>query len=320
MPGDNNNLMNIAQVIFGIVVIILLYIITLVVLNIDSLVAARSITVAPRETSVIVDGWATASFVGNKSYNTINPFVEDFRKIGKSINTHGGAQFTYQFWFKMEDVNNANYENQVILLKGDLKKYKLGFYDIQNGQLIDDSVRSDYMIKCPLIKFGKSYKDLIVQFNTNKDINYRTHIRMNPEADPVSRRNALSLLPLNWYLFTFVFEDNFSTLESSENGIKFSFYLNDFPYHIVTATADPRLRNNFLKQNEGGLHILPDMKTVNDFLKLGNIKYYNYALDQKTISTHFGQGPPKHAAKHANEQNPKPVFLSAYNKMDIYNF
>lgn len=318
MPADNIN--TVAQVIFGLVVVILLYVITLVVLNIDTLVASKDVKVSPRETSMIIDGYATASYLANKSYNTINPFVEDFRKIGRSINTHGGAQFTYQFWIKMEDSDNANYVNQVLLLKGDNQKYKVGFYDIETNKLSNNDITSDYMIKCPLIKFGTSYRDLVVQFNTNRDINYTTNIKMNPEADPISKRNALSLLPLNWYLFTFVFEDNFSSLESTENGIKFSFFMNDFPYHVVTATSDPKLRGNFLKQNEGDIHILPGMNSVNDFIKMGNVTYYNYALSHNEISQVFAKGQPKHSAFMSDKKVSKPAYLSAYNKMDIYNY
>jgi hypothetical protein len=319
MPFSEN--INIAaQVIFGIVVIILLYVITLVILNIDSLVSSKSIKVVPREMSVVIDGYATASYLAKKSYNTINPFVEDFVKIGRSINTHGGAQFTYQFWFKMEDTDNQNIKNQVLLLKGDTSKYKVGFYDMINNQLVNNDIKNDYVIKCPLIRFGSSYKEIVVEFNTNRTVNYKSIIRMNPEADPISKRNALSLLPINWYLFTFIFEDNFSTLDSSENGIKFTFFMNDFPYHSVTPSSDPILRGNFLKQNEGNLTILPGMSTAVDFIKMGNVKYYNYALNQKEITKQFTQGPPKHSAFDSVKKVPKPAYLTAYNKMDIYNY
>lgn len=319
MPG-NDNLNMVIQIIFGLVVIILIYVVTLVVLNIDALVASKSIIVKPRETTLVIDGWANASPLANKSYNTINPFVDDFRKIGKSINSNGGAQFTYQFWIKIEDINPENFKNQVLLMKGDNMKYKVGLYDFNTKKKISDNKTEDYMIKCPLIKFGESYRDLIVEFNTNKNINYSTRIKSKGEVDPIARRNALSLLPINWYLFTFVFEDNFSPLEVTENGIKFSFYLNDFPYHIVNASTEPLLRDNFLKQNEGGLHILPGMKTVNDFIKLANIKYTNYAMTQDEVMKEYSKGPPKHSAILVSQNIAKPSYLTAYNKMDIYNY
>lgn len=319
MPG-NDNLTNVIQIIFGLVVLILIYVVTLVVLNIDSLVASKSIIVKPRETTLVIDGWANASPLSNRSYNTINPFVDDFRKIGKSVNSHGGAQFTYQFWIKIEDINPENFKNRVLLMKGDTKKYKVGLYDFNSRKLISKDAVADYMIKSPLIKFGDSYKDMIVEFNTNKNIKYSTRIKSKGEVDPIARRNALSLLPLNWYLFTFVFEDNFSPMEVTENGIKFTFYLNDFPYHSVNGSTDPVLRDNALKQNEGGLHVLPGTTTTGDFIKLANIKYMNYAVSQKEISDAYAKGPPKHSAILVSQNIAKPSYLTAYNKMDIYNY
>ena len=322
MPGPD--LMTTAQIIFGLVVVLLIYIITLVVLNIDNVVESRSITVAPKEKTLIIDGYANSSYLAKRSYNTVNPFVEDFRKLGRSINTHGGAQFTYQFWIKMEDLTVSNYQNQVLILKGDNQKYKIGIYDNKHDPkkyTKVDEKGADYYIKSPLIKFGSSHKEIIVEFNTNRDINYRTRVSMKSDTeDPIGKRNVLSLLPLNWYLFTFVFEDNFSLVDTAENGIKFSFYINDFPYHVVNASSDPKLHNNFLRQNEGNLHILPDMAGINDFIKMGNLMYYNYALSQSEISGIYSKGQPKHSATFKEGKEPKPAYISAYNKMDIYNY
>jgi hypothetical protein len=117
-----------------------------------------------------------------------------------------------------------------------------------------------------------------------------------------------------------VFEDNFSPLEVTENGIKFSFYLNDFPYHTVNGSTDPVLRGNVLKQNEGGLHVLPGTSGTNDFIKVANIKYMNYALTQNEISKEYARGPPKHSAILVSKNLAKPAYLTAYNKMDIYNY
>jgi hypothetical protein len=62
------------------------------------------------------------------------------------------------------------------------------------------------------------------------------------------------------------------------------------------------------------------MKTVNDFIKLANIKYYNYAVDHASVMSEYSKGPPKHAATLVAQNVAKPAYLSAYNKMDIYNY
>ena len=321
-----STLNTVIQVIFGIVIVIILYVITLIVLNVDHMVVHKSVVVRPREMTVIIDGWANSSYLAKMSFNAINAFTDNFRKIGKSINTNGGAQFTYQFWIRIENTDNDNFKDQVILLKGDTRKYKTALYNIGSrdtpSRLLTEKPTVDYMIKCPLIKFGDSYKEIIVEFNTNKVINYRVPIKMNTSDDPSTRKNALSLLPVNWFLMTFVFEDNFSTLDSTENGIKFTFYLNDFPYYPATASSslDRMLRHNFLKQNEGGLHILPTMVNAVDNMKLANIRYYNYALEHKAIAKLYTKGPPTYSAAIVTKNLAKPSYLSAYNKMDIYNY
>lgn len=314
--GFNMNVF--VQVIIGIVIVIILYVLTLIILSIDSLVVQRSSVVKPKEQVVVIDGWMTSEQIKKRSYNTVNPYVEDFVKIGRSINSRGGAQFTYQFWLKVENVDSSAYKDQVILLKGDNRKYRVGYYDMVTNKLVKQS-KPDYMIKCPLIKFGSSYDELIVQINTNKMIEYSIPILMNSEKDISTKRNALSLLPLNWFLLTFVFEDHYSTSESAFNGINFTFYLNDIQYHSAHASDDYLLRGNFLKQNEGNLHILPDSNNGNDF-KLANIKYYNYAVSPKEINDTYYAGAPKHNADVRSEKPFKPAYISAYNKMDIYNY
>lgn len=326
MKGGGDRIHMAIQIILAIVIIIILYVITLVILNIDSLVSNRNIVVKPKEETQIIDGWADSTSLYNLNYNTINPFASNFRKIGKSINFRGGAQFTYQFWMKLEDTNPAYFENQVILLKGDNRKYRIGLYDMQEGSsTLNRKVNElgpDYMIKCPLIKFGKSYNEIIVEMNTNNVVSYQTSMNVNTTDDPGSKRNILSLLPLNWYLLSFVFEDDFSISESTENGIKITIYINDFPYHVQTAAADPiYLRNNVLKQNEGNLHILPTTSVTRaNFIKLANIKYFNYALQPEDISKTYAMGPPNYAAKIVSKNESKPAFLTAFNKIDIYNY
>jgi hypothetical protein len=320
VQAGGSTLNTVVQVIFGIVVVAILYVITLIVLNVDAIVSQKSVVVRPREMTTIMDGWASSSYLAKMSFNTINAFSDNFRKIGKSINTSGGAQFTYQFWMRIENTDNEAFKDQVILLKGDNRKYKTAKYDMTTKKRLTNSDNSDYMIKCPLIKFGDSYKELKVQINTNKIVDYEIPIISTTSTDANIRQNVMSLLPLNWFLFTFVFEDNYSTLDSAENGIRFNFYLNDFPQHQIQASSDIQLRNNFLKQNEGDLHILPTMVNSNDFIKLANIRYYNYALTHKNVADVYARGPPSHSAVLTAKNKSKPDYLSAYNKMDIYNY
>jgi hypothetical protein len=318
ITGGAINMSMIIQIVLALVIIIILYIVTLVVLNIDAIVVRNTTKVKPHETTMIISGYAPVSYLGNKSYNTFNSFADNFRKIGKSVNTSGGSQFSYQFWIKIDDANDKLFKDLVLLLKGDKRKYKIGLYDAETLQR-STTLPSTHAIACPLIKFVDSYRNISVHFGTTNSPITSVNINMNPNDPGEGRRNLLSLLPLNWYLFTFVFEDNFSYQSGSENGINFKFWVNDIPYQENTASDNPELRNNTLKQNDGDLFILPNPPESGEFMKLGNIKYCNYALDGDDIKRTYQGGPPTTLAIKRDQGESKPTYLTGFNKIDIYN-
>lgn len=309
------------QVLAALVVIIILYIVTLIIMNIDSLVVGISTTAKPREKSLIIDGYGNVSALYAKDFNTVNPFAVNFIKVPRSVNTYGGAQFTYQFWIKINEANDDLFKDLPIFIKGDNKLYNINLYphNTPAGTVIK-KLPADNYVRCPLIKFGTSWRHLVVQFNTSNSPFTQLDIKMNPDGTPGNRRNLLSLLPINWYLMTFVFEDNFSAMDSSENGIKFSFYLNDTPYQINTASTEAALKNNYLKQNDGNLYLFPRSNSVNgDYMNVGNLTYYNYATTIDEIRKTFLSGPPTYLAKFNSSMNYKPAHITAFNKLDIYN-
>jgi len=309
------------QVILAIIIVIILYIITLVVLKIDTIVVVSSNRVKPRETVDIVDGYAPVTYLAGKTYNTNNTYVDNFRKIGRSVNSMGGAQFTYQFWMKIEDPNDAFFKDLVVLLKGDNRKYKIGLYDPTDGSKLSEKP-DDYVIACPMIKFVDSYRHMRIQFNTMKNPITAMDINMNPNDPGMGRRNVLSLLPLSWYLLTFVFEDNVSSQSFTENGINVKFWLNDFPYQEMSASTASTLKSTTFKQNNGNLFLFPEMVQSNNFMKVGNLKYFNYSLTEQDIRNAFKAGPPTRASVEATSprNDSKPAYLTAYNKIDLYNY
>lgn len=317
IPSVGPNKMNmIMQIVIGLVFIVILYVITLVVLNIDTLVVTAEARVKPKEMTRIIDGFASISYLTNKQYNTISPFSNMFKKVAKSMNTAGGAQFTYQFWIKVEEANDELFKNLVVLLKGDKRKFNIGYY---NANSLSKKVNT-YAIAAPAIMFTKSYRDLRVIMNTTKDPAVNIDINMNA-APGAGRQNLLSLMALNtWFMLTFVFVDNFSVANSSENGIKFLMYVNEIPYVEQTASSMDMLRNNTLKQNDGDLFIFPDNNQSGEFVKIGNVNYYNYALTPQDVSKIYNGGPPNHPAVTEEKNSKSPAFISAGNKIDLFNY
>lgn len=309
------------QVLAAIIIVLVLYMLTLAVINMDALVIDFDSKVKQNQKINIISGFAGISRLAGRSYNTINPFADNFKKVAKSLNDHGGAQFTYQFWMKIEDTNADNFKDLVILMKGDNRKFNRALYNPKSNEKIGGSeVSNEYLIKCPLIKFGKTYKEMKVEFNTNRNENVSLSVNMEGSSNPLYRKNLLSLSPGNWYLISVVFEDNFSFASGSENGVKVTLYVNDFPYQVASAATDPLFRNNTLKQNDGNLYLFPNAQQPSEFIKLGNIAYYNYAASQAEISNTFLNGPPKFEFTDSDESKNIPAHVSAYNKIDIYNY
>lgn len=273
------------QLLLAFVVVLILYIITLIVLSIDSLIVFPSFSVKQREETIIRTGNATSAQLASTRMNTIFPYKKNFVKIPQSVQGTKGTQFTYQFWLKVNETDTQYYQNLVLLLKGDDKKYKLGYYK-QDGRLARTEP-AKHMIKCPLIKFVDSYKHMAVEFNTNNHPDVVIDINFSANSEEDKRKNILSMLPLDWFMLTFVFEENFSIQEGTENGIKFSFYINDIPAQINSASTMPILRNNVLKQNDGDLYILPGFDSAVNVLSMSDIRYFNYAKTDLEIKADF---------------------------------
>lgn len=320
------------QIALALVLILILYIISLFMVNTDALVIFKDDVVKRKETTDIFKGFIGASRLVGTRFNTINPYTENFIKIPRSINTKGGAQFTYQFWMRLNDTNINTYKDKVIFLKGDPRQYVKQLYNKKTLERVpfDPEIYNstkrvnspDYMIKCPLIKFGNDCRHLIIEFNTNKD----PSVRMETNVENTNngyRQNLSSLMVSNWFLITYVIIDNYSYVQSSENGIQVILYINEIPYQTASAATDPLLSNNHLRQNDGSLCFFPNtISNSGDFMKISDMKYFNYAVTPAEVTKTFNKGPSKYEAKLgvAEDRKNQPLFLSAYNKVDVYNY
>ena len=155
------------QVIIGLVLASILYTMTLFFLKIPSIVIDKSDVVKKKESTLILDGYAPATFLSNTKYNTMNINSSNFRKIGRSVNTAGGLQFTYQFWIKISADTTANdIKDRIILHRGSQQKFSSGIYKYDPASKTYNKIEEkpgDIVIKCPLIKFGQSKDEIEVK-------------------------------------------------------------------------------------------------------------------------------------------------------------
>jgi hypothetical protein len=251
-------------------------------------------------------GWVETKGFADKQFNTYNRFATNYRKLPVSVNKFGGAQFTYTMWVKFDDISSENLSNKVLLLRGDKKKYP--FSVTVNGEITN---KNDYLVKSPLIKFGTSANELIVEFNTTKNMNERVVISAVSSPDETQRHNVFSLIPSKWMLMSFVFEDN-RRWDDPEDGVLFRFYLNDILYYTYRTKGALRL-------NQGDLNILPASSISSGFLS--DLTYYNYALNVNDIREVLQKGRTN-IRYNEMDNDPgfnQPLYLSQYNKLEINN-
>ena len=255
----------------------------------------------------IFSGWiSTASFT-NRSYNTFNPFATTYRHLPRSVNRMGGAQFTFSIWTRFDDTSTTNLMNKVLFLYGDPTKYTV-------TKTIDDRTDesvTDYVIKCPLVKFSADGQNIVVEFNTNDALTNSAIIPKVKTTDDAKRHNVVPMLPGKWALWTFVFEDNINPEVATESGVQFRMYINDFLHHTQRYEGS-------LRVNRGYINILP-VPVNNAFM--ADFAYYNYALNANDITKIIERGINQNIYNEMDSDASftEPNYITEYNKLEIYN-
>lgn len=264
--------------------------------------------------SPIFVGWIDTNSFTNKSFNTHNQFARNYVNLPHSVNKMGGSQFSYTVWIKLTDVSAQNTADKVLFIQGDAKQYVYQTKETKRTGFGPEKASKNnygYVVKSPMVKFGDDAGDLIVEFNTSVDFNARAEIKRVPSQDLSVRHNVFSLIPGNWAMMTFVFEDD-KLYSNPEDGIKFTFYLNDTLYHTQRFKGALRLNN-------GDLTLLPSGPIQGGYLS--DLTYYNHALGVDEISKVYTRGMVQEAFN-TLKTDPSfnlPLALSQYNKLEINN-
>eukprot|EP00873_Tetraselmis_striata_P033821 jgi/Tetstr1/454085/TSEL_041004.t1 len=244
--------------------------------------------VEQREKVKVFEGIMTAKSNIGRTYSTYDPTSTSYKRLPRSINRMGGAQFTYSFWMMFErGVSDSHVAGKSILLRGDKRHYQPRVSTENDPSTPDANYFErgmDYTIACPRISFVTA-NQLAVDVNTDRELRTRFLVG-SEETTTEMRKNALSLIPGHFALFTFVFEDNVGT-DSFERGIRMKFYLNDRLYHTATSPGALRL-------NTGPLHLFLDAEPAGneglDHCKVADLTYFNYALEDRDVAAAYGRG------------------------------
>lgn len=264
----------------------------------------------PIDTSII-NGWVMTQSFFNKRFNTFNPLATNYVELPKAVNRLGGSQFSYSLWVRFDDVSLENLGGKVVFLHGDLDMYEMT-KDV-NGMT---QKIVDFVVKCPLVKFGANGKDIVVEVNTTTEITQQAVVPAKKSMDETMRHNVFSLIPTKFVLWTFVFKDDVLAGNTYESGCIFQMYVNDFLYFTK------RFKGT-LKLNRGMLSMHPlvgnDKPITGGYLN--DLKYYNRALTIADVRLIMARGPPNKRFGDLSGNAPfnEPLYITEYNKLDIYN-
>jgi len=298
------------QGVLGLIIVALVYLVTLAVLRTDRLLTSGQgiVPLQQRLKTKVVDGYIDAFNLANTRLNTVNPLSQNFANIQRSYNRKGGAQFTYAFWIYLGDTTPANLRNKDILLRGDNRSYN---YRTTHGG--DSREGSGVVVKAPRIRFGNTFRDFVVEFNTLDDV--MTAVNMTAQRHPSDtslRHNAMGMMDGRWTLLTFTFEDNVP-INDFENGLVVRMFVNDILYYT-------HRQRTTLRQNHGDLFLFPGEQPIRG-CRIGDLTYYNYAVGLKKVKDTFAAGRPQHHADMGTDTGlqARPLHLSEYGKVDLYN-
>lgn len=208
---------------------------------------------------------------------TPNPIVH----LPASVNRLGGAQFSYTWWMKLSDVSPHNVAQKTLFLRGDPRRYPLRKVDVSSGESMLPSSYTTQIVKAPLVRFGRTHEELIVDINTTLDLEQSFTTAFG--ASDMGRKH-LQLMTGRWVMFTIVFQDHVP-IDDFEDGILMQMYVNDVT--LVRKTARGALR-----LNNGDMCFLPNDEAIRGGF-LADFAYYPWALSRKEIQQRFRKGPSK---------------------------
>lgn len=210
----------------------------------------------------------------------------------------------------------------VLFMKGDSRAYTYNNVCYGNTRDTTRTTKTDVLVKCPLVKLQNGLDTLVVEFNTmNKPDAVREMSRNNCNEQSVdwsflnSHKVAVSGLSNSkynkkWFMVTVIISDtNPSDPLPVRNKARCRIFLNGILQldryvdgTLYTGSTDASV----LRQNQGNFYIAPLITTASgstalttlptghdNMFYMGDLMYYNYALDAATIKGLFAAGVSK---------------------------
>lgn len=306
------------QIVFAICIVVFLYVIGYFVFNREVIDALRETKDIKRKIPIF-EGIKNLKINKNEIYNTSDPSHPTYRKLDLAINQRAGAEFSYNFWIYKESSLTGNVNvggtDKSLNTNNDLILFVKGSKNIFNFKNICNQSISNYLVKCPLVKFEQNLDVLTVEINNDENPNSVGEGSANTCNDPsvqFDSKNAhkISIKGFNasnynkkWFMVTLVVQDTVPLDPlPGRNNIKAQIYINgvlQFDKYLESSLANILAnQSTLIRQNKGNLYLAPEKSAASGStmgtllyengdiqqLFMADLTYYNYALGKDEIS------------------------------------
>lgn len=280
-----------------------------------------------RKEVIILNG--TYDFSNNESkFNTVDKTEINFKDIRPSTKQDGGAEYSYNFWIyidqeKLKKNNSSNYEKKdiILFLKGE-KNFYYNYntnYNCANVNTINNPV---IITKNPLVRLSGDGSRIVIEYNNiYTSDSYQNNTKYNDSESACKNvivgdwnnrnKNMLGIYNIEfnnkWFMVTIVMKevaDSDNVLSMNRASCKM--YINGVK--LLDRKVETRYINNTysatLKNNSSPFYINPILSeqyvksTFNPYnrvtevniLKMSDIKYFNYAINEEMITSLYNKG------------------------------
>jgi hypothetical protein len=281
-------------------------------------------------------------------FSTVNKAHVKFLDITPSTNQQGGAEYSYNFWLYVdkEKIKKGNeFKKDIVLFfKGEKNTYYNNDENFNCSSTLkpDNTIRGlNIITKNPLVRINHDGSKLAIDYNNILSPDSYQHRSNNKDCDSKSgdwnekNNNLLGVYDINfdsrWYMITIVMKeisDNNNIL--SNNRAECKIYING--YEVFNKKVETRydgiIHSATYKNNNSPFYINPNFTnntiktdanespffntsefTDSNTLKIGDIKYFNYAINKDVIAGILHKG--------LNKEEYKPIIIDQNKKYNM---
>ena len=256
-------------------------------------------------------------------YNTADKSNITFKDIKPSINQEGGAEYSYNFWINIDQellkgLRDSNKKDVILFLKGEKNIYynSRSNFNCANANIANNPV---VLTKNPLVRLSGDGRKIAVEYNNIYNSESYQHGSAYKNCSLVSstsdwnkrNKNILGIYDIEfnkkWFMVSIVMKEvadsnnvlslNRASCKMYINGVKLldkkveTKYVNNIHSATFKNNSSPFYINPLITKDTVRDNINPfNRVTTGDALKIADIKYYNYAINDEMITSLYNKG------------------------------